>query len=251
MKICTKCDIEKELIFFGKDKNTKDGYKFQCKNCRNISNKKYRDNNEDYYKKYREKNKEKNKEYQIKYREQNSEIIKDYKKNYKLKNNEKIKESNHFYYLKNKENILKRNKKWVGKNKEKNNETKKEWYNKKRKEDNLFHLRTNISNLIRKSLKSSGFGKNNKTCDIIGCSYDELLSKLNNNKYGFLFEDGLYDIDHIIPVSIAKSESELLELNNYKNLQLIPIDYNRYIKRNNKWDIEEFEEWLKHIKENR
>jgi hypothetical protein len=45
MKKCKKCREEKELDFFGKDINSKDGYKSQCKLCRNISNKEYRDNN--------------------------------------------------------------------------------------------------------------------------------------------------------------------------------------------------------------
>ena len=244
MKKCSKCDEEKELEFFGKDINSKDGHKNQCKFCRNTSNKKYRDNNKDYYKKYRDNNKEKIIEYQIKYRKENSQNIKEYKKKYKLENNDMIKQSNHLYYIKNKAEIIKRNKKWIENNKEKNSEVKKIWYNKKRKENNLFYLRTNISNLIRNALKSKGFIKNTKTCSIIGCTYLELLLKLNNNKYGFLFGDGLYDIDHIIPISNAESEDELLKLNNYTNLQLLPYEYNRFIKKDNEWNIDEFEEWL-------
>lgn len=245
MKKCKKCREEKELDFFGKDINSKDGYKSQCKLCRNISNKEYRDNNKDYYKNYRDNNKEKNIQYQVKYREENSENIKEYKKTYKLENIDKVKESNRLYYIKNKDEILKTNKNWVENNKERNSIIKKKWYNKKREEDNLFYLRTNISNLIRNTLKSNGFTKNTKTCNIIGCTYPELLLKLNNNKYGFLFEHGLYDIDHIIPISTAKSEDELLKLNNHTNLQLLPYEYNRHIKKDNEWDVDEFEEWLK------
>ena len=248
MKKCSKCNEEKELDFFGKDKNSKDGYKNQCKFCRNISNKKYRDNNKDIIKNYRDINKESQIKYQIKYREENSENIKKYRKIYKLENNDRIKNSNNIYYMKNKDKILIKNKKYRDNNKDNISEMKKKWYNKKRKEDTLFYLRTNISNLIRNTLKSKGFIKNNKSCNIIGCTYLELLLKLNNNKYGFLFEDGLYDIDHIIPISNAKSEEELLKLNNYTNLQLLPYEYNRYIKKDNDWNIEEFEEWLENKK---
>jgi hypothetical protein len=53
------------------------------------------------------------------------------------------------------------------------------------------------------------------------------------------------DIDHIIPLSMAKSENELLELNNYKNLQLLPLEYNRNIKKSNEWDPFDFELYLK------
>ena len=245
MKKCKKCELEKELKFFGKDKNTKDGLKSQCKKCRNISNKKYRDLNKEYHKNYRNNNKEKNKEYQKKYRSENSENIKKLRNKYKLENNDKIKQSNQLYYQNNKEIIKDRKNKWIENNKEKYNEIKKKWYNEKRKEDKLFHLRTNISSLIRNSLKSGGFSKNTKTFNIIGCSYEDLLFKLNNNKYGFIFEEGIYDIDHIIPVSTAECEEDLIKLNHYTNLQLIPSEYNRYIKKDNPWDIEDFEQWLK------
>jgi len=41
MKICTKCKEEKELINFSKRKDSKDGYKNQCKICFGIIKKKY------------------------------------------------------------------------------------------------------------------------------------------------------------------------------------------------------------------
>ena len=41
-----------------------------------------------------------------------------------------------------------------------------------------------------------------------------------------------WDIDHIIPVSYAKNEEELLLLNHYTNLQPLCSKINRDIKRN-------------------
>lgn len=41
-----------------------------------------------------------------------------------------------------------------------------------------------------------------------------------------------FDIDHIVPVSIAKTKKELLKLFNLKNLSLLCWYCNRYIKRN-------------------
>lgn len=43
MKTCTKCNTEKELTQFSKDKYTKDDYTCWCRSC----HKKYRDNNKD------------------------------------------------------------------------------------------------------------------------------------------------------------------------------------------------------------
>jgi len=34
-KICNKCNVEKAVVEFSKDKSTKDGYTFACKDCRN------------------------------------------------------------------------------------------------------------------------------------------------------------------------------------------------------------------------
>ena len=47
MKKCSKCGIIKELNQFHKDKNSKDGYKVWCKECRQKETKKYREKNKD------------------------------------------------------------------------------------------------------------------------------------------------------------------------------------------------------------
>lgn len=52
-KVCSKCGKEKPVSEFSKDKNSSDGYTYQCKECRN---KKYRE----YYAAHPEKRKEKN-----------------------------------------------------------------------------------------------------------------------------------------------------------------------------------------------
>ena len=40
-----------------------------------------------------------------------------------------------------------------------------------------------------------------------------------------------WDIDHIIPISSAKTEDDILKLNHYTNLQPLCSYINRYIKR--------------------
>ena len=41
-----------------------------------------------------------------------------------------------------------------------------------------------------------------------------------------------WDIDHIIPVSLAESESDIIKLNHYTNLQPLCSKVNRNIKKN-------------------
>jgi hypothetical protein len=44
IKKCSKCDIEKEISQFRRDKNTKDGRRSACKDCTNIFDSIYRKN---------------------------------------------------------------------------------------------------------------------------------------------------------------------------------------------------------------
>ena len=53
-KKCTKCGIEKNLEGFHKRKDSKDGRKSRCKDCMNVSNRKYREDNPEKIKSYRD-----------------------------------------------------------------------------------------------------------------------------------------------------------------------------------------------------
>jgi hypothetical protein len=91
-------------------------------------------------------------------------------------------------------------------------------------------------------LKSKGYKKSLKTIEILGCSFDELKIYLESK-----FEDwmtwenkGLYDgefnygwdIDHIIPLSSAQTEEDVIKLNHFTNLQPLCSKVNRDIKKN-------------------
>jgi len=45
MKKCSKCKVEKELDKFGKDKYTKDGLRYYCKQCATIKSKEWKNSN--------------------------------------------------------------------------------------------------------------------------------------------------------------------------------------------------------------
>ena len=63
-KICNKCNIEKNITEFNKNKRIKDGYFNTCKKCRKIQRKKNEKKVKEYAKKYYQKNKEEiNKQY--------------------------------------------------------------------------------------------------------------------------------------------------------------------------------------------
>lgn len=117
-------------------------------------------------------------------------------------------------------------------------------YKKERKKnDNLYKCSIMMSQIISNALRLNGVYKSKRSEDIIGLSKSDFKKYIESK-----FEDwmtwenyGLYngelnygwDIDHIIPLSSAKSEEELLNLNNYENLQPLCSYKNRYIKKDN------------------
>lgn len=206
-KTCIKCHIEKDISEFYKRTSSKDGYRNECISCgKKCSNDHYYDNIERYKdrnKKWRELNQEKLDENLKKFLDKNP----DYRKN---------------WYQSNKRSVNERNQK-------------------RRNTDTNFRLKENIRNLIKNSINYSGFKKTTKTIDILGCNNEEfrvyLESKfepwMNWENYGVYdgYESHGWDIDHIIPLSSAKTEEEIIKLNHYSNLQPLCSYKNRVTKR--------------------
>lgn len=182
-------------------------------------------------------NPEERKNYMKEYRLLNKEKINSYNKQYYSNNNEKLKDYKKNYITNNPDFLVK-----ITENRKNNNPTYfKDYVKKRRINDYIFKLKTNIGNLIRISLKHR---KNNKTIDILGLNTNEfklyLESKFEpwmtwenygNPKDGILELNKTWDIDHIIPLSSAKTEEEIIKLNHYTNLQPLCSYTNRFIKK--------------------
>lgn len=221
-KVCKKCEFEKNINDFNK---------IWCKSCTKEYNKNYYKNNQSYFKKKRD-------EWSIENR--------DYKNEYSLKN-----------YHNNKEFYSNKSKEYREKNRERLNENKKSWdksrsieekrryrneYSKeKKKEDMIYNLKCHIRSYISSILKNKGFNKNNRTHEIIGISFEDFKLYIESKfEYWMTWENkGLYngelnygwDIDHIIPISSAKTEEDIIKLNYYTNLQPLCSKVNRDIKK--------------------
>jgi hypothetical protein len=123
------------------------------------------------------------------------------------------------YYSQHRERISEKNKRNFQETKSQFNEKLK----KRRKADPLFNLACRMRSAVNNALARRGFSKRTTTQSILGCSFEDLYKHLtetfiknynrkpNNN-------DNLH-IDHIIPLSSAQSEAEILKLNHYYNLQ--------------------------------
>jgi hypothetical protein len=250
MKTCKKCNEEQPLENFSK------GY--ECKLCEAKRKK-------EWY----EKNKERLiEEAKTKY-DNNKEYYKNKTKEYRINNQLKVIELNKNYYEKNKERITERNTNWYLNNKDKMSEYKKIWYsnnldkvkgNKKKwnlknrvlnnqklierqKNNPIFAITCKLRKAILKIFKERSYQKNNKTVEILGCSFEEFKNYLESKFEPWMNWDnrGLYngtekfgwDVDHIIPLATANSIEDIIKLNHYTNLQPLCSYHNRVIKRDN------------------
>jgi len=199
-----------------------------------------------YYQENKELIKLKSKIYSI----NNKETIKEWKKEYYVDNKDLIKIKSIKYYDDNKEIIKDKVRKYYSKNKDKNKEYRdnnKDKRNKLRcnrlKNDNLYRLSQYTRTMIRKHISNGGFSKTSKTSKILGCSFEEFKLYLEDKFQPWMTWEnrGLYngelnygwDIDHIIPISSANTEEEIIALNHYTNLQPLCSKINRDIKKDN------------------
>ena len=198
-KVCKICKCNKDLSDFPKLRR---GFRNFCKECYKIHRREYMKNyhisNKDSINEYNRKHRKDNKNYYVEYRERNRDKI----RKINLKSNKKRLENSP---------IL------------------------------VFYSR--MRTLIGNSIRSKGYKKKTKSSEILGCSlldfrkyieskFEPWMNWDNRGKYNGEFNFG-WDIDHIIPVSSAKTEEEVIKLNHYTNLQPLCSKINRDIKKNN------------------
>jgi len=203
LKECTKCNIFKPTKCFYKNSKSKDGLRSNCIECG---------------KKYIKENINKIKEQTKKYNKKRTLLKKEWSK----KNKEKVTESQKKWAEKNidKEKLRKKeySQKYYKKNKEKRLEYSKGKQKEYRKNNPLFKIKCNLRKRIRFFLKD----KSESTEVILGISYIDFMKYFES-----MFIEGMsweklgkeIHIDHIIPLSSAKTEEELYKLCHYTNLQ--------------------------------
>jgi len=180
-------------------------------------------------KKYSFENSEKLSEYKKKYYQENFDKLSEYKKKYYEENFDKLKEKREKYCELNKEHLKEKSKKYREKNKEKINERSNEYIKNRKKVDLVFKLSKQIRSMISTSISRSGYKKESKTFEILGCSFDdfkvyiELKFEPWMNWYNYGTYTGKYNdtwqLDHIIPISSAETIEDIYRLNHFSNLQ--------------------------------
>lgn len=255
-KLCRVCKAEKPLTEF-RFRNDSGKYRDECKEC---CNKRSRE--------YRLAHKERIKELNKKYREEHREELAKYSKEYQQKHLDKFREYNKKY----RDNLTDEQKQIQAERWEryrerwKDDPTYKEkrraWnrestkrrrkkitaYEESRKQyDPIFKLKKQIRNEIRASFNRRGYIRSEHTEEIVGCKLDYLYRHLCMTyliRYGEEYDGKtIVHIDHIKPLSEAKTEEEVIRLCRYDNLQLLKAKDNLY-KSNDESYLPKIEELL-------
>lgn len=208
-KFCKGCDSEKNVSEFYVRINRGNGlagYSHKCKSClRKISKDNLNFNKSEYNKKYRDSHRDK---------------LNEYCRNWRIENEERVKINRKIYYQENKKSIVKRNY---------------EYCKHKTSTDPLYKITRGIRSLIRISIKNQFTTKSKKTIEILGCSFEEFklyLESKFDDKMNWENQGTYWHLDHIIPISSAKTEEEVYRLNHYTNFQ--PLYWIENIKKSNK-----------------
>jgi len=181
MKKCSKCEDEKEIIYFPKTGNI-------CKNCKSIYIKEYYQNNKDRIsenvKVYFENNKDVLLEKQ---KIRSSKIKKElslYIKEYRIKNKNILDDKRKIYDVKNKKRI---------------NETRRKRYKVRIKTDLDFKLKKIYRNLIKRVLV---YKKHKSTSELLGYTSIQLKENIESKfKDGMSWDNyGKWEIYHIRPI---------------------------------------------------
>lgn len=242
MKQCTNCSELKPITEFYKQSKAKDGLTSACKTCckaKNLSNyvknkdkvlsqvAAYRKANPEKVKATKRADYDRNKQiYADRTRlrhEANPEIRKAKNKARYDSSPEKMRAQKKAYYAKNREKLRAATIQYQRDNKERYNAYQSAYRRRKAEESPVYALEVLCRSRVLSALRVGGFKKGTKTAVMVGCTYAELKSHLeakfspgmtweNRGKKG-------WHIDHIVPLSSAKTEEELAALCHYSNMQ--------------------------------
>jgi hypothetical protein len=248
MKICSKCKEEKPLSEFYKKSTSKarsntaeiNTYRSECKLCK----KQYDETNKNwrkaYNREYRKTNMERlEKNRKIYYRD-NFEMIQAKSKLYHAANKEERNDSSRQWRKENEEKVRLIRKRYIEQNPERYYEQKRLASNKHYKEnrqsilnkqylrnkkryhsDSLFKCKCLVRNAVREGFRKRSFHKKHKTDQILKCSFEYFFNYLKKQfKEGMIWKNhGEWEIDHIVPLSLAETEEDVIALSHYSNFQ--------------------------------
>lgn len=152
-----------------------------------------------------------------------------YNRDWRKRNQEKVRAYNKKYYMAHHPQAGKKTWKYTTVGTEDMALYRKEYKKNRKKMDGMYAFEEHIREMIRQSFRRRSCFKSNSTESILGCTIGELnvhLRKTWMERYGFEYNGEPSHIDHIIPLSTAKTKEEIAKLCHYTNLQLLTPEDN-------------------------
>lgn len=204
-KICTKCNEEKESSEFH-FRNDTNKYTSRCKVCKREDDNEYRQRNLEIVR-------ERDRQRYIKDYDKRKECS----KNTRIKNIDNVRGKDKARYVNERGHRIEYAKQYYQENKERRNELARLNYHSSPEKQLHNSIRTAINSINKKK----GFSKKSRTYRIVGCQFDFLRQHIETQ-----FEEGMswdnrseWHIDHVLPISLANSEEDVIRLNHWTNLR--------------------------------
>lgn len=181
-KTCTKCGETKDLSCFHNRPEGKFGVHSICRKCKNIQSKEWQ-----------KKNPEKARKIQAEAKR-------------RIRSTQEGRDK-----------LIAINQKYI----ENNREKVRAYYRERRKNDPLFQIKARYRGLLAKAMQRNGFKKDSLSMKILGCDWDQLRAHIEKQFTKGMSWDRLPELhlDHLVPMSTAKTEEDVIALSHFTNIR--------------------------------
>lgn len=95
------------------------------------------------------------------------------------------------------------------------------WHKKKLSECEVYAMKSRVRGLITKCIRAGGYTKRSRTQAILGCTWEEFKTHIERQfTKGMNWDNrGEWHLDHIVPISSATTEDEVIALNHFTNFR--------------------------------
>lgn len=210
LKLCHTCGNTKPSDSFHKCRSHGDGLASLCKDCKKLAARALYERTRDAQLAKR-----------AAYRRENSKAVSDAKKRCYRAKRDIYRAKGRDRYIRNKPAILEYQRKYTQENKEAKAARDLAYVRRRMATDPTFKLSYAIRCRLGSAFRSMGIPKRGKTREMIGCDWEFLKSYIERQfAPGMSWDNrGAWHIDHIIPLSSAKTAEAMERLCHYTNLQ--------------------------------
>ncbi len=237
-KQCRLCGEVKSLSHFVFRKDSQK-YRSECRQCCNARSKKWRAENtqraHELNRMYREQHRAELNEYSKRYQKAHLKEFREYNRRYRenmtpeQKEKQALRDKRYLENARKRPEYLEKRRQWGRESAKRTRKHHTQYEQLRKSYDVEFRLKKQIRNSVRQAFKRRISSKPCSTEEIVGCTTQELylhLCSTFEKRYGIEYQGQDVHIDHIVPLSLAKTQDEIIAFNHWSNLQLLTPEDN-------------------------